>query len=316
MEPQSKMILVVGYNAYDTIIPFGGLPSLDAKHEVESFFEGGGGPGATAAVALRRLGAEVQLLTPLADDRAGRLQRRELEAAGVDLGNSPVVVGHTSPRAVILADESTGYRTIFWTRGDVPRLDENLADPRLLDGVDLLYIDGHEPAVSCRLAQMACDRGVPIVMDAGSVRDGSRELVTLCTDVISSMNFAPDLTEMDDPLEALRALRKMGPARVGLTAGPSGVLGLDEAGVHRIPAFDVPVRDTTGAGDVFHAGYAWALVSGSGFDRCLEYGAAAAALSLRDWGGRRGLPTAAEVAGLIATGHRRSLGHPLDDPST
>ena len=57
-------VLVVGYNAFDTVIPFSGHPVPDAKHEVEFFVEGGGGPGATAAVALRRLGADVRLMTP------------------------------------------------------------------------------------------------------------------------------------------------------------------------------------------------------------------------------------------------------------
>lgn len=314
MDDKTRKILVVGYNAYDTVVPFVGLPTLDAKHEVRAFIEGGGGPGATAAVALRRLGADVRLMTPLADDRAGRLQRRELEAAGVDLNACPVVRGGTSPRAVILADGNSGARTVFWTRGDLPRLDEKLADPRLLDGVDLLYTDGHEPAVSCRLAEVARDRGIPVVMDAGSVRDGSRELVALGTDVISSRHFAPDLTSRDDPREALRCLLEMGPSRVGLTAGPDGVLGLDERGFQLVPAFDVPVRDTTGAGDAFHAGYAWALVCGEDFMGCLQFGAATAALSLRAWGGRLGLPSTDEVARLIASGSRRPLGKVLGGP--
>jgi len=305
-------ILVVGYNAFDTVIPFSGRPVPDAKHEVEFFVEGGGGPGATAAVALRRLGADVRLVTPLTDDAAGRWQRRELEAAGVDLTASPLVEGESSARAVIIADEVTGHRTIFWSRGDLPLMDESIGDPEMLEGVDLLYTDGHEIPVSCRLAREARRRGLPVVMDAGSVRTGSLALVALCTDVISSRGFAPDLTGRVSPLEALHALRRLGPERVGWTNGPAGVLGLEESGPLVVPAFDVPVRDTTGAGDAFHAGYAMALLNGRGFAECLEYGAATAALKCRDWGGRRGLPEAGEVAELILSGVRLPLGPPLD----
>jgi len=69
-------VLVVGYNAFDVTIPFAGTPLPDTKNEVSFIGLGGGGPGATAAVALARLGARVKLITPLTDDLPGRLQER------------------------------------------------------------------------------------------------------------------------------------------------------------------------------------------------------------------------------------------------
>ena len=84
MTSNSPRVLVVGYAAFDTILPVDGPPPADAKVKVDDMVEGGGGPGATAAVALRRLGADVLFLGVLTDDPAGRIQRAELEAAGVD----------------------------------------------------------------------------------------------------------------------------------------------------------------------------------------------------------------------------------------
>jgi ribokinase len=289
-------------------VPVAGPPVPDAKHAVSGFHEGGGGPGATAAVALRRLGTRVRFYSPLTDDEPGRRQRRELEDAGVDLAACPVLAGHASPRAVILVEEGTGRRTIFWSRGDLPALDPDAVPPGLLDGVDLLYSDGHDAPCAAALAREARARGLPVVMDAGSVREGSAELVRVCTDVISSRDFAPDLTGRRDPAAALAALRDLGPGRVGLTWGEHGVLGLDEAGLHVVPAFAVGVRDTTGAGDAFHAGYAHALLEGRPFRGCLEYGAAVAALKCRRHGGRPGLPTRPEVEALLAAGPRRPPG--------
>jgi sugar/nucleoside kinase (ribokinase family) len=95
---------------------------------------------------------------------------------------------------------------------------------------------------------------------------------------------------------------------VGLTWGEHGVLGLDDAGLLVVPAFAVRVRDTTGAGDAFHAGYAHALLQGRSFVGCLEFGAAVAALKCREYGGRLGLPVASEVEALLASGERRPLG--------
>ena len=304
---ESPHILVVGYNAFDVIVPVQGFPSPDDKCEVSRVITCGGGPAATAALAMARLGAAVKLMTPLADDLPGRLQRRELLAGGVDLSLSPTIDCRESPKAVILVDEAKAQRTIFWSRGDVPLLAPGHAVPELLDEMDLLYTDGHEVEVSIRLARVARKRGLPVVMDAGSVRDGSGELVACCTDVVSSRSFAPDLTGLPSSLEALRALREMGPPSVAMTFGGDGVLGLDNDQPVCVPAFAVPVTDTTGAGDAFHAGYAFALARGLGFRACLDWGCAVAGLKCRDWGGRRGLPEFQEVLELLETGRRVSL---------
>jgi sugar/nucleoside kinase (ribokinase family) len=300
-------ILVVGYNAFDVIVPASGFPAPDEKAEVSRVITCGGGPGATASVALARLGAQVKLITPLTDDVPGRLQREELLAAGVDLAFSPIVVGHASPKAVILVDEARAQRTIFWSRGDVPHLEASHGAPGLLDDIDLLYTDGHEAAVSIRLARLARERGLPVVLDAGSVRAGSVELVSLCTDVVSSRGFAPDLTGHAAPLDALRAMRDMGPERVGMTFGSEGVLGLENDRPLPVAAFTVPVKDTTGAGDAFHAGYAFGLARGLDFGSCLDWGSAVAGLKCRDWGGRLGLPDLKEVQDLLDNGRRNSL---------
>jgi sugar/nucleoside kinase (ribokinase family) len=300
-------ILVIGYSALDVVVPVAGLPQPDAKSEVSAIRIGGGGPGATAAVCLARLGARVRLITMLGDDVGAEIQRQELEFAGVDTRLVRTARGHRSAQAVILVDEAAESRTILWTRGDLPRIDPAQVDPDWVDGCDLLYHDGHEPAAACRLAERARSRGVPVVMDAGSVRAGSEDLVTCSTDVISSRRFAPDLTGHEDVGAALRELRARGPRRVAMTFGEAGVVALAEDGdeLVRVPAFAVPVRDTTGAGDAYHAGYAFALARGDGFVAALEFGAAVAALKCRRWGGRAGLPTLAEAEDLRAGGPRR-----------
>lgn len=307
-------ILVIGYNAFDVTVPLvdGGrdFPLRDTKNEVPNIQLGGGGPGATAAVALARLGASVRLVTPLTDDVAGQRQRQELEDAGVDISLSPVLEGEQSALAVILVHPGSGQRTIFWSRGSLPHLDPAVWRPRWLEGMDLLYVDGHEAALSLPAARAARNAGLPVVMDAGNVREGSAALVALCSDVISSRRFAPDLAGTEDVVAALRALRQLGPARVAMTFGEGGVWALDPEPVG-VPAFRVPSVDTTGAGDVFHAGYAFARCLGGTFRENLRYGAATAALKCTALGGRGFLPTHQEVEELIARGETLPLCHPL-----
>lgn len=300
-------VLVVGYNAFDVTVPVQGQPAVDSKHPVAEILHGGGGPGATAAVCLATLGARVRLVTVFGDDVGAAVQRRELENAGVDCSLSFLAAGHRSPQAVILVDPERETRTIFWSRGDLPPLDPAAVHPAWLDACDLLYCDGHEPLAAARLAQAARARGMPVVLDAGTVREGASELVASCSDVICASGFASALTGFADDLEALRALRALGPRRVAMTFGAAGVLALELAsdGAFHVPAYAVTVRDTTGAGDVFHAGYAFARARGEAWRDCLELGAAVAAIKCRDWGGRRGLPSLAEAERLRANGPRR-----------
>ncbi len=298
-------LLVVGYNAWDVIVPLPALPASDTKLETPGLLTGGGGPAATAAVALARLGAQVRLVTPLADDPPGLSQRRELQAAGVDLSLSPTRAGAASPVAVILVEPS-GARTILWRRGGLPGLAPAETAAAWLDGVDVLLCDSHEPAAAAALATAARARGVPVVLDGGTARQGLAELVPLCDDVIASSVFAPALTGERDPIAALRALAARGPARVAITYGSAGCLALAQDAPFHVPAFDVPVRDTTGAGDAFHAGYALARAEGRPFAESLAWGSAVAALKCRDWGGRRGLPTRSEVEALLRDGCRRA----------
>lgn len=303
----APVVLVVGYSAYDVIVATDGWPDADGKHAVDGIEHGGGGPGATAAVALARLGARVRLVTMLGDDHAADVQRAELAAAGVDCAHVRSAAGHRSAQAVIIVDRRAGTRAVFYARGDLPYLDPAAMDPGWLAGCDLLHCDGHEPAAALALATVARKRGLPVVMDAGTVREGSEALVAVCSDVIGSQRFAGELTGLDDPVAALRELRRRGPDRVATTCGAAGVLALAEEGdqVLHVPAYAVDVRDTTGAGDAFHAGYAWARARGEPWREALEIGAAVAALKCREHGGRRGLPDADEVAALRRAGVRR-----------
>ena len=304
-------VLVMGYNACDVIVPVAGSPEPDSKVEVPDIRIGGGGPAATAAVALARLGAEVKLITPLSLDLPGRMQALELTAAGIDITDCPRHDDHPSPRAVILVDARRQERTIYWSRGSLPLLEADEVREAWLEGVDLFYTDGHETRAACVLAHLARARGLPVVMDAGSVRPGSAELAAACSDVISSTLFARQLSGLTDPPAALRFLRDSGPPQVGMTFGRSGSLLLVDDRPVPVPAFAVDVVDTTGAGDVFHAGYAFARGLGADPVACMAFGSATAALKCRGWGGRSTLPDRPEVERLLAADRRLPLGENL-----
>jgi len=298
-------ILVVGYNAWDVTVVTERFPAPDRKLEVPSIRQQGGGPAATAAVAAARLGAEVVLVTPLADDLPGRRQREELAREGIDLSLAPERRGAETPQAVILVDPRQGRRRILWQRGNLPPLRPEEVDPAWLDGVDLLLCDGHETAAAALLAAAARRRGIPAVMDAGTARPGTGELAASCSDVVASETFATELTGLREPLQALRELRALGPEVVAMTCGEAGaVLWRPDAPRH-VPAFAVPVVDTTGAGDAFHGGYAVARAEGWEPEEALRFAAAVAGLKCGAYGGRAGLPDRQTALQLLARGRIR-----------
>jgi sulfofructose kinase len=88
------------------------------------------------------------------------------------------------------------------------------------------------------------------------------------------------------------------------TLGHDGVLSWDGKRFHHAPAYRVPVTDTTGAGDIFHAGFIYGLLQGWPLERQLDFACAAAALNCTAVGARGGIQSVAAIESLMKTGAR------------
>ena len=113
--------------------------------------------------------------------------------------------------------------------------------------------------------------------------------------------------EEPDLRKALLALRERFACRLtAATLGEEGVLAWDGTRFHYAPAFRVETLDTTGAGDIFHAGFIYGLLQGWSLQRQLDFGCAAAALNCTAIGARGGIQPVNSIERLIATGARHS----------
>jgi sugar/nucleoside kinase (ribokinase family) len=112
------------------------------------------------------------------------------------------------------------------------------------------------------------------------------------------------LTGLSDLDAALRALRQPHHRLVCVTLGDKGAVALDDTGIHRSPAFAVNVVDTTGAGDVFRAGFIYAFLKGWATPDTLRFANAAAAASCTRLGALDGIPSLEEVESVIARARR------------
>jgi sulfofructose kinase len=293
-----------GVNSLDTLIRLPRFPAFDSKVEVTSTHILPGGQVATAAVACHRWGLSTRYIGKIGDDYAGRLQRESLEREGMEL--HLIEVPHCESQvAFILVDQSSGERTILWKRD--PRLDFLLSElrPEWIINAHLLHVDGHPCGPSALAAQWAREAGVMVLADLDNLYPGTEALLEQVDFLIAAREFPERLLGISDPLESLpEIVRRFGCRVAGVTLGQDGALAWDGQQFHYSPAFRVDTIDTTGAGDIFHAGFAYCLLQGRPLPDSLEFSCAAAGLNCMALGARGGIRPLREIAALITGGER------------
>ena len=235
---------------------------------------------------------------PFGDDEGGRQQRSFLQREGVDLGGAHTRAGVRSQTSVILVDRVTGERTVLWWRPGGLALRPDELDPGLLTAGRALLMDAADVPAAIEAARAAREAGVLVVLDVDEPHPRSAELLALADVAMVSGRFPQRLTGLTDLRAALRRMRRMGPALVGVTLGAGGALALDGDGFHYAAAFPVAVADSTGAGDLFHAGCLYGLLRRWTVDATLRFATAAAALQCTEIGGRAAIPARERVEAL------------------
>jgi sulfofructose kinase len=297
-------IVSIGLNATDTLIRVPRFPAFDSKTKILSSSLLPGGQAATATVACHRWGLRSRYVGKIGGDAAGRLQREEFAREGVE-AHLIEVPNCASQLAYIIVDECTGERTILWQRDD--RLD--LAPEELpvdwIRGARLVHVDGHPCAPAAAAARWAREAGAVVTADLDNIYPGVEELLEHVDFMIGSRDFPERLLGMPDLFESLPEItRRFGCRVAGATLGRDGVLAWDGAQFRYCPAFRVDAVDTTGAGDVFHAGFAYALLRGDTLPVILEFSCAAAGLNCTAPGARGGIRPVSEIEKLRRAGPR------------
>lgn len=296
-------IVGLGYTALDYLGIVPHLPEENRKLELLEFTVQGGGPTATALVTARRLGLTASYIGKVGDDDFGRRMIEELEAEGVDTSSVIVEPDASSQFAFIMVDEHTATRTILWTRGSVSRIRPEEVDLDVIGSARALLVDDLEPAAALAAVRDANDHAVPVVIDAGSLRQGVEEILPHCDYIVASEIFAEQITGGNDYLRSLEALLAFGPEAVVVTLGEKGCVGLSEDGLIEAEGFEIEAVDTTGAGDVFHGAFLFAVLQGWDLYRSCVFSNAVAALKCRALGGREGIPGIEEALSFLE--HRK-----------
>lgn len=290
MGDKSFQVYGLGQCCLDYVGKVDTYPSPDVKCEFSEMVIQGGGPVATALVALARWSISCTFTGVIGDDQFGSIIKETLEDENVDTGGLLVRQGSDSQFAFILAEPGVGRRTIFWRRptGSPPSPEE--IDYSSIRKAEVFHTDGLFTEVSLAAASAAKEAGVQVVVDAGSLRGGMLDLARLSDYFLASETFADELVGQGKPLQACHELAELGPHVVGVTLGPKGYVALDGGRIIERPAYQVEAVDTTGCGDVFHAGFIYGLLKRWKVDKSLDFAAWTAAQVSLQLGGRAGIP--------------------------
>ncbi len=294
----------IGQCSWDYLGIMDSFPAVDTKVEMDNWQEQGGGPVATALVALARLGVSCSFYGIVGDDPQGEMIRESLTSEGIDAGGLLTRHDASSQLAFVAIEKRSGSRTIFWKRPSGKALQWEEVGPRFLDGSDFLHLDGLMGEVSLYAAHEARKRAIPVMVDAGRLWPGMLELARNCDFVVGSEQFAreidPDWEENTGAF--IRELKRTGLGTVTITLGERGSVTFLDGEPIRIPAFPTEAVDTTGAGDVFHGAYIFGLLQKWGIADTVRFASAMAALKCTRVGGRSGIPGLPETMRFLA-GH-------------
>lgn len=292
-------VLGIGQCSIDHVCTVEGLPRLGGKQGMLAYEVLPGGQVATALLAAARLGLRGAYVGSVGSDAGAALALAPLEAAGIDLAGVRRVSGAATRLAVILVDRASGERTVLGYRD--PRLRLHAADvPELrIARARCLLLDGEDPGAAAHAAETARRAAVPVVLDVDAVSPDLEPLLRAVDFPVVSRSFAEDFGGDGRVRTGLARLAALGARMAVATLGEQGCLArLGEREIAS-PAFAIVPRDTTGAGDAFHAAFAWGLLEGLAPEPLLRAANAAAALSCRALGAQGGLPTRAELADFL-----------------
>jgi sugar/nucleoside kinase (ribokinase family) len=280
----------VGLSTIDIVYSVDELPSPNSKVAARSQNVLVGGPATNAAIAFAHFGGTATLATAVGRHALAEAVRRELQnyfVQPVDLTPDFDEVPAISSVTV----DKTGRRNVVSANAIRMAGISVEVQAKVLEQARIVLVDGHSMPACQAWAAAAHARGLPVVLDGGSWKDGTDELLKSVDTVICSADFSPPGCANEDA--TIRYLKKAGIKNIAITHGgdPVRFESGKSSGTLRVP--EVDVVDTMGAGDIFHGSFCYFVSIGRGFIESLAEAAKIASESVRYAGTREWMKHAA-----------------------
>ena len=287
-------IVGVGHNCLDYLCTVEAYPPEDGSTHITAIAEQGGGAAATAVVAFSRLGRSAAFIGKLGDDDAGRKIIDSLQKNGVDTSYIDIVEGGRSSVSYLMVNPANASRTKFPYPDELPPIEWDERLTQLVREAKALHIDGTKYDNALSAARIAKEAGVTVSLDGCSMQrdnEKNKTLASLADILIMNARYPLLVSGIKNYAEALLAMSHRGAKIVIGTQGASGCMAVIGESVFRFPAYEVPARDTTGAGDVFHGAFLAGYFKGMDLETNIKFASAVSALKCMEVGGRAGIPS-------------------------
>jgi sulfofructose kinase len=274
-------VLVIGNNTVDLVFYADTPFSVDNKISSPEFRRYAGGQGANVAHTLGLAGIETEYVGAFGTDDHGILSRNSLQEAGVSVAFSAQCFTDNY-LACIVVDRSAKTRTIIMHRSKALHVPIKVISVRWLTSFDYVYTDNHEHALSLRAVSLCRRLKLKVIADLEVITTATANAIAGIYALIAPEAIIRSLgasRELNDCLKAVS--RKYRIASVIATRGTFGSAGWHDGEFHYEIAKKVIVKDTTGAGDAYHAGFILGQIKGYDFQRSMWFAGKMAESKLR-----------------------------------
>jgi sugar/nucleoside kinase (ribokinase family) len=279
--------LFVGLITLDFIYLAESPPSNNQKIVAMDYSVAAGGPATNASVTFNYLGNQSHLLGMLGCHPMTQLIRSDLEKYQVKIWDLDRDCSLSPAVSSIIVTQAKGDRAIISINAVRNQVDREFLfksiSPDILQGVDIVMIDGHQIVAGWAIASMAKSLNIPIVIDGGSWKPGFETILPFVDYAICSANFFPPHCQTED--EVFNYLTQFNIPHIAITHGENPITykTVMKKGFIEIPK--IPVVDTLGAGDIFHGAFCHYIL-GNNFPQALQKAVNIASESCKFFGTR------------------------------
>jgi len=293
-----KSGIFVGLSTVDVEYSVDEFPSANSKVVARSQDLFVGGPATNASITFGHLGGKPTLVTTLGRHALASVVREELQRYSIRLIDLNPDFDEVPVISSIYVNE-TGERNIISANATRVNALPAEADEGVIEEASVVLVDGHYMEACQIWARAARARGTQVVLDGGSWKSGTQELLKSVDSAICSSDFLPPGCSTED--DVLKYLKDCGVTNIAITKGAEPVRFVSDVTSGFVQVPQVQVADTMGAGDIFHGAFCYHASVGHGFVEALGEATRVATESCRFRGTRewmmRSLPEFAKLVG-------------------
>jgi len=296
----NPQIVGIGRCTLDIIFRLPDYPTWEKGVVYDEYSIDGGGQVSTGLVAASKLGVSTGYIGTAGSDYAGTLKVESLREWGVDTSHVIRRMGPDGQVVLVTVQSGTGERVFNHSdRLDAEPVTTDELDYDYITKADYLLLDGSHPEAALEAAKWMSEAGKQVMLDGSktdeSIKESTRRLIPFVDVLVCGAGFGEKLAGVGDVFEAGERVLDMGPSVFVETLGERGSITVTKEERFETPSFDITVKDTTGAGDVFHGAYLYGLINGWSPKRIALFSTAVSALKCTRMGGRRSAPDLGEV---------------------